>query len=138
GEVHHGQCNYDGYFEVDDLGAEEEVSFEVAGIYEQDDHVRADGGVLVEEDLIGHPFVGPFGIEAIGPGQVDDRGVDIRGEAGGTAFFVDGDAGEVADLLVQAGKGVEEGALPAVWIADQGNMDIILFYHGRPDNIPLR
>ena len=135
-EVHHGQRHHHGYFEIDDLRAEKEVSFEVAGIYEQDDHVRADGGVLVEEDLIGHPFVGPFGIEAVRSRQVDDRRVDIRGEVGGAAFFVYSDAGKIAYFLVQAGKGIEEGAFPAVGIADEGNMDVVLLQIYGPAGMP--
>ena len=88
-------------------------------------------GVLVEEDLVGHPFVGPFWIEAVGSGKVDDRSVNVMREGGRPAFLIDGDPRKVADFLVETGEGVKEGTLPAVRIAYEGNMDIILLQEGK-------
>ena len=129
-QVHHGQCDDHRYFEVDDLRAEQEITFEVAGVHEQNDHVGANGGVLIQEDLVGNPFVGAFWVEAVGPGQVDD----IDGKAGGqfayAGFFIYGYAGEIAYFLVKAGQRIEKRAFPAIGVAHQRDMEIMLFQSG--------
>jgi hypothetical protein len=44
------------------------------------------------------------------------------GQRTAAAFFVDGNTRKIADFLVQAGKRVEQGALTAIGVADEGNM----------------
>jgi hypothetical protein len=44
------------------------------------------------------------------------------GKFGEACFFIDGDAGEVAYFLVQAGEGIKKGAFSSVWITHQCDM----------------
>ena len=85
-----------------------------------DDHVRPGFALLLAEDHIdGHHLIGAARRQAVGAGQVDQ--VERLAAAGHLAFLgLDGDAGIVADVLAQAGQGIEESGLAGVGIADQG------------------
>jgi len=56
--------------EVHDLGAEQEVALQVAGVRDDNDEVRAIGIIAVEEDFVRNLLVGAFGIQAVGPRKV--------------------------------------------------------------------
>ena len=100
---------------------EVEVALEVGGVGNADDAVGGGGvGAAAEEDVAGDGLVGRAGGERISAGQVNEReGLAVLG-VGGADLALDRDAGVVANLLLQASEGVEEGGFAAVWIAYEG------------------
>jgi hypothetical protein len=60
-----------GIFEVNDLGTEKQVSFQVAGIGHGHHYIGFDVFVFPDQDFITHPFIQPLGVKAVGAGQVD-------------------------------------------------------------------
>ena len=86
---------------------------------------------MLHEHSISDPFVFAARVEAIGSGEVDDGGVEGRGNSGAAGLFVDRNAGEIAHFLVKAGKGIKEGAFSAVGVAYQCNMKVFLRHKRR-------
>lgn len=76
-----------------------------------------DDGILAKQNLIGDPFIGPLGIEAIGAGKIDDVYGISRAQFGDAGLFVHGDTGKITYFLVKTGERVEQGAFPAVGVA---------------------
>ena len=120
GHVDHVQGDDDRHAEFQGLRRQVQVAVEVGGIHDGDDDVRPGLPLLAaEDDVDGDHLVGAARRQAVGAGQVDQ--VERLAGAGHLAFLrLDGDAGIVADVLAQAGEGVEQSGLAGVGIADQG------------------
>ena len=71
GYVHHGECHDHRHLQVHDLRTEEEIPFQVGGIGDNDNEIRAFSICLVQQYLIGYLFVGAFWVKAIGARQVN-------------------------------------------------------------------
>ena len=127
GQVHHGQHHHHRHFQVNDLGTEKQVSFQVAGIGHSHHHIGFDFFVFPDQDFITHPFIQPLGVKAVGAGQVDKFSAETA-KFSCTGFFVHGHSGKIAHLLIQTSQAVKQGTLSAVGIPDQGDMWFILFH----------
>ncbi len=119
GDVDHVEGHDHGHSQLEDLGRQVQVAIEVGGIDDGDNDVGPAFLLLLAQDHIdGNHFVGAARRQAVGAGQIEQ----VEGLAGtGHLPFLglDGDAGVVADVLVQAGQGVEKGCLACIGIADQ-------------------
>jgi hypothetical protein len=118
--VEHVEGQDDGHAQFEDLGGQVEVALEVGGVRDGHDDVGPDLALLLaEDDVNGHHLVGAARRQAVGARQVDQ--VESPSGAGHVPLLgFDGDAGVVADVLPQAGQGVEESRLAGVGVADQG------------------
>lgn len=121
GDVHHVEDDDGGEADFEDLGGEEEVTLQVAGVYDADDGVWL-GGICAaaKEDGLSDGLVWRAGGKAVGAREVDEcEGLAVLGV--GDAFFaLHGDARIVGHLLAETCKGIEEGGLARVWVADHG------------------
>ncbi len=119
GNIHHGEGHNNRHLQVHDLGAEKEVPFEIGGVGNDNNEIGSFGISLVQQYLVGDLFIGTLGVQAIGARQVDDIGSERFGDARGAGFLIDRNTGEVAHLLVEPRKRIEEGTLTAVGISDE-------------------
>jgi hypothetical protein len=121
GDVDHVQRHDHGHAEFEGLRRQIKVALQVGRIHDGDDDVRPGrAGLLAEDNVHGHHLVRAARGQAVGAGQVDE--VDgTPGERAPPLLRLDGDAGIVADALVQAGQGVEQRGLARVRVADQGH-----------------
>ena len=121
-EVAHIEQDEGGQADGEDRRGEHELAGEVEGIEDQDDGVGLGrAGHFAAEHVDGDAGVFRVGGERVDAGQVDEGEV-FAADAGHEAHaLLDGDAGEVGDLLAQAGEAVEEGGLAGVGRADEDN-----------------
>ena len=120
GEIHHVHDEDDGAAEIEYLMNEVEVPLEICGVDDAEDAVGLRRvGPAAEEDVAGDRLVGRAGGERVGARKIDelDRLAVLR--VGLAHLLLDRDARIVAHFLLQAGEGVEERALAAVWIAHE-------------------
>ena len=112
--VHHIEGDDHGDAELEELHGQIEVALDVGGVDDVDDAAW----FFLEQELAGDDLFAGIWRHGIDAGQVGDEGVVVA--ADDAVFAVDGDAGEIADVLVGAGELVEEGGLAAVLVAGEG------------------
>ena len=112
--VHHIDGKHHGLVEFQELHREIEVAFDVGGI----DDVEDGRGVLVEDESTRDDLLCRIGRKGIDAGEVGNLGIGIATDD--ARLPVDGNAGEVAHVLVGTGELVEERCLAAVLIAGKG------------------
>ena len=78
---------------------------------------------LFNQVVPGHGLLQGVGGQRIDAGQVSDGDLAVLFQL--ALFFLHGDTGPVAHILVGAGQGVEQRGLAAVGVARQGNSDIV-------------
>ena len=111
--VHHVQGQHRGNAHFQQLQGKIQIPFQVGAIHNVDDAV----GLLVEDEVPGHDFLGGVGPQGVDARQVHHFHVFLATD--GAGFLVHGDAGEVAHVLIGAGELVEQCGLAAILIADQ-------------------
>ena len=92
--VHHVEGDDHGAVEFHELQRKIEVAFDVGGVDDVDDTV----GLRVEDELAADDFLARVGAQRVDARQVGDR--RLRMVANLSVFSVDGDAREVADVLI--------------------------------------
>jgi hypothetical protein len=91
------------------------MAMQIRGIKNDDDGVgAAELGIGAGEDIGGNAFVVGTGVEAVDAGEIDDKDIAALLRAGAADVVFDGNAGEVGDLLAEAGEPVEERCLAGV------------------------
>ena len=95
-------------------GGQVEVALDVGGVDDVDDGVRA---APSSRNVPRHDLLAGVGRQGVDAGQVGDRGLGVAAHR--AVLAVDGDAGEVADVLVGAGELVEQRRLAAVLVAGE-------------------
>ena len=108
-----------GQAEGEDRRGEDEVAAEVRDVEDEEDRVGLrDARHPAHQDVVGDLLVLGARREAVDAGEVDDvelgRVLDLQL----AEVLLDGDAGEVRDLLAEPGEAVEEGGLAGVGRAD--------------------
>lgn len=93
------------------------MPLDVGRVDDVDDRV----GARVEDELAAHDLLARVGAERVDAGQVGDGGLGMVADL--TVLAVDGDAREVAHMLVRPGQAIEEGRLSAVLVAREGKRD---------------
>ena len=136
--VHHVQGNHHGGAQLQKLQRQIQVTLQVGGVHNVDDHVRLFQG----DEIAGHNFLHGIGAEGIDAGQVDNLHIGVvlvlhalfapngrhavvrvpamvmvKQHAG---FLLHGHPGPVAHMLVGACQHVEQGGFAAVLVACQG------------------
>ncbi len=120
-QVHHVQGDHHRDANLHQLCGEIEVSLQVGGIDDIQDDIRAFLNQIITRN---HLFqcIGGKGVDARKVGH-DNVLVILQ-----AAFLLlNRNTRPVADELIRAGQRIEQGRLPAVWIAREGNAD--LFFH---------
>ena len=115
--VHHIDGDDHGDAQLSQLSGQVQVAFQIGAINDVQDGVRT----LVDQIVSGYHFLQGVGGEGIDPGQVGDDDIVVLFQAAFLLFH--GDAGPVADELIGAGEGIEQGRFTTVWIARQSNGD---------------
>ncbi len=121
-EIHHVQSQNHRNAQVDDLGGEIQVTFQIGGVHQVDDHV----GLAAHEVVAGDDLLGGVGRQRVYAGQVGDNHLFVAAVL--ALFLLNGNAGPVSHVLVGTGQIVEHGRLAAVGIAGKGDVDC----HGQP------
>ena len=116
GHVYHVQSDHHRQSELEQLSGEIEVALQVACVDDVDDHVHA----LLEQKVSSDDLLLRICGQAVDPGEIDDAEDAIVGPDR-ALFALDGYARPVADVLVRAGELVENGGLPRVGVAHQGD-----------------
>ena len=111
--VHHVQGQHHGGVQLHELHGQVEVALDVGGIHDVDDT----GGLFADDELPGDDLLAGVGRHGVDARQIGD--LRFRVALDGTALAVHRHTGEVAHMLVGAGKLVEQGGLAAVLIAGQ-------------------
>ena len=123
GNVYHVQRQHDGAPQLHELKGEQQAALQIGGIH----HVHDDIGLLVEQKVARYALLGREGGQRIRAGQVHDFD-PLPGMAVVAAFFIDGYAGVVGNVLLQAREGVEQGGLAGVLLAGQGDQEFGFFF----------
>jgi hypothetical protein len=112
-----------GNAELADLAREEQVPLEMRRIDDDEHDLRPPVLAWSRPSSTSSAIclVGRAGGERVAAGEVEHRDAAPVGHAVRPFDALDGDAGEVADALPESGQRVEEGRLPGVRIADDGN-----------------
>ena len=119
--VGHGDHQAGGQPQGEGLGDEVHAALQGRGVDDDDQGVRgADRGRGPGEDVVDDLLVGADRVQGVGARQVLD-GQGLTADLAGSHRPLDGDAGVVAGLGVQAGQGVVDGGLASVGGAGQGN-----------------
>ena len=111
--VHHVEGDNHGNVQLHELRGEVEVALDVGGVNDVDDRV----GLGVNDELAAHDLLARVGRKRVDAGQVCDR--SLRMAAHLAVLAVNGNAGEVAHVLVGARELVKERGLAAVLVAGQ-------------------
>ena len=119
--VHHIESQHHGDAKLHELHGEVEVALDVGGIDDVDDAV----GMVFQDEATADDFLARVGAEAVDAREVGDGGIGMSLD--GAVLAVDGDAREVADVLLAARQLVEERRLSAVLIADESKCEWSLF-----------
>jgi len=119
--VGHGDHQAGGQLQGEGLGDEVHAALQGRGVDDDDQGVRgADRGRGPGEDVVDDLLVGADRVQGVGARQVLD-GQGLAADLAGSHRPLDGDAGVVAGLGVQAGQGVVDGGLAGVGGAGQGD-----------------
>ena len=119
--VHHVECQNHGFPQFHELHGEVEVALDVVGINDVDDGF----GLLLHDELARNHFFVGVRRKRVDARQVGDRGVGMAFDD--AVLAVDGDAWEVADMLVGPRQLVEEGRLAAVLLSGKGESELGAF-----------
>ena len=115
GDVHHVEGDDDGGGEEEELGHEVEVPLEGGRVHDGHDEV----GLLAQDKVPGYELLLGVGREGIGARQVHDRILGVMvGE--GARLLLDGLAGPVAHVLIEAREKVEDRGFADVRLAREG------------------
>ena len=113
--VHHVDGDNHGDAQLGQLRGQIQVTFQVGAV----DDVQDGIGTLVDEVVSGHHFFQGVGGQGIDTGKVGDDDIVVLLQ---TAFLLfHRNAGPVADELVGAGEGIEQGCFTTVWVARQSD-----------------
>ena len=113
--IHHVDGHHHGDAQLGELGGQVQIAFQVRAVHDVQDGVRP----LADQVIPGHHFLQGVGGQGINAGQVGDGYISLLFQL--ALFFLHGDTGPVAHILVGAGQGVEQRGLAAVGVARQGN-----------------
>ena len=105
---------------VNQLGRQEEVSLQRACI----DDIQDDIHILIIQIITDVQLVRTIFRQGVSAGQVNEVN-SIRSVMEDTFFGVNGDAGVVADLLMETCSEVEERCFAAVGVPDQCDGDVV-------------
>ncbi len=120
GDVVHVQRHHHGHTQLQQLRGEVQVPLQVRGI----DHVDHCVDLAGEHEVPRDDLFGRVGGQAVGARKVDH--VDLPAvDAGAACLGFHGHAGVVGDLLPASGQAVEDGGLPGVGVARQGDLQVI-------------
>src|SRR5450759_227333 len=122
--IHHVEGDDERHSQLEQLGGQVEVSFDVAGIDDVDDGV----GLLSGDEVPDHHFLERVSRETVCAGKVDDVEFDPA-PAAGTFFLLDRHTGPVAAVLAAPSEVVEDGGLAGVGIP--GESDNVIHRRGR-------
>jgi hypothetical protein len=125
--VEHGKGYDYWYFQVNYLAAEKQVALQIAGIGHQHYYIGLHFAVLLQKHPVGHPFIGPLGVQAISAWQVYNISRYGIAQAALAAFFIYRYARKITHLLVQPGKAVEQGGFSAIGVAHKGYLYVFGF-----------
>ena len=114
--VHHVEGQHHGNAQLHQLHGEIQVALNVGGIHNVDDAVR----VGVQKKIPGHDLLAGIGRKRVDAGQIGHRGLFMAADH--AVLTVHRNAGEIAYMLVRAGKLIEQGGFAAVLVACQGKM----------------
>ncbi len=119
--IHHVECQYHRYAQFHELHGEVEVALDVVGIHNVDDAF----GLLLHDELTRDNLLRGVRRQGIDARQVGDRGVGMSFD--GAVLAVDGDAREVAYMLVGPRQLVEKGGFAAVLLSREGESQLGAF-----------
>ena len=111
--VHHVERDDRRHTQFEKLERKVEVALDIRRVDYIDDAV----GLLVDDEVARDYLLLRIGAQGVYARQIDHGAVLYSPHLAG--FLLDGDAGEVADVLVRAGQGVEERGLAAVLVSDK-------------------
>ncbi len=112
--VHHVERNDHGDAHFQKLHGQIEVALNVGGVDNVDDGL----GLFLENEVARDDLFAGIGGHGVDAGQVRDQGIGVLADL--AVLAVDGDAGEIANVLVRAGELVEQRGLAAVLVAHKG------------------
>ena len=114
--IHKVQSQHHGALQLQQLYGEVEVSFQIGGVHNVDDGVRA----FADDKVPGHDFLHGVGRQGVDAGQVHHGQFPVA-QMGDALFFLHGHSGPVAHVLVGTGEGIKQGGLAAVGVARQSH-----------------
>ena len=112
--VHHVQGHHHGHVHFQQLHGQVQVALDVSGVHNVDDGL----GLLFQHEVPAHQLLAGIGRHGVNARQVGNQGVVVAAHR--AVLAVHRHAGEVAHVLVGAGKLVEQGGLAAVLVTHQG------------------
>ena len=139
-DIHHIEGHDHRLPQFQQLEGQIQAPFQGGSIHYVDDHIH----FIAEDEVPGDDFFHGVGGEAVGAGQVHQMDVHVVAPDGPFHLF-HRDPGPVGHLQVGPGKGIEQGGLPAVGIADEADGEILgivemlfrlLLSHGPPPPYP--
>ena len=117
-QICHVEGNDHGQAGLDNLKRQVQVTLEVGGIDNLDDHI----GLAAHEVVARALLLGAVGGKRVDAGEVRNRDALVTQELG--FLFLNRDAGPVANVAVGAGNQVEKRGLAAVGVTRQRDMDL--------------
>jgi len=111
--IHHVEGQYHGDPQLQKLQSKVEITLDIGGIHNIDDAIR----LLIQDEIPGDDLLLGIGPQRIDAWQIDDGAIFLAPDI--AHFLIDGDAGKIADMLIGAGKGIEQGGFAAILIAGQ-------------------
>ena len=115
--VHHVKGDDHRPIELHELEREVEVALDIGGVDDVDHRV----GLRLENKLAAHNFLARIRRERVNAGKIGYRRLGMIANL--AILAIDRHAGEVAHVLVGAGKAVEERGLAAILVAGKGKGD---------------
>ena len=121
-QIHHVDGHHDGDAQLGQLGGQVQVALQVGAV----DDVQDGIGALTDQVITGDHFLQRVGGQGVNAGQVGDDHIIVLFQL--AFFFLNGNAGPVADELIGAGQGIEQCGLATVGVARQGNPNGLVFH----------
>ena len=121
--IHHVDGDDYGDAQLGELSGQVQISLQVGAV----DDVQYRIGTLTEEVIASNDLLKRIGREGVYAGKVNDRHIAVLFKFTFLLFY--GNARPVADELICAGQGVEQGGFTAVRVARKGNFDFFFLTH---------
>ncbi|MPM78768.1 hypothetical protein SDC9_125780 [bioreactor metagenome] len=125
--VHKVQGDHKGALQLQQLGGEVKIALQVGGVHDVNNGV----GMLPHDKISGHDLLNGIGGQGVDSRQIH-HGDLLVSRPGLALGLFHRHSGPVAHILVGPREGVEEGGLPAVWVARQSKAQGLIRRGGGP------